>query len=243
MIDLYYWPTPNGKKVTILLEECALPYRVIPVNIARGDQFDPAFLRLSPNNRMPAIVDHEPPGGGEPLSVFESGAILMYLAEKTGRFWPTEPRQRYEVAQWVFWQMANQGPKFGERGHFERAARVPKNGDLAYPLKRFDDEVNRLYGVMNNRLHDRRYLAGDDYSIADIISYPWACRPDLRGQAIAEFPNVARWIADVGSRPAVQRGMDIGKDYAEDLNKLTPEELERRSRLLSNQRARPLPVS
>jgi GSH-dependent disulfide-bond oxidoreductase len=240
MIDLYYWPTPNGRKVTILLEECGLAYRVIPVNIARGDQFDPAFLRISPNNRMPVIVDHEPMGGGAPLSVFESGAILMYLAEKTGRFWSVEPRQKYEVAQWVFWQMANQGPKFGERGHFERAAKVPKNGDLAYPLKRFDDEVNRLYGVMNNRLYDRRYLAGE-YSIADIVSYPWACRPDLRGQDIAEFPYVARWIDEVGQRPAVKLGMDVGKEYAEDLAKLTPEELERRSRLLANQRARPLP--
>ncbi len=241
MIDLYYWPTPNGKKVTILLEECALPYRVIPVNISRGDQFDPAFLKIGPNNRMPAIVDDEPLGGGAPLSVFESGAILMYLAEKTGRFWPQEPTQKYEVVQWVMWQMANQGPKFGERGHFTRAAKLPKHGDLTYPIKRFDDEVNRLYGVMNNRLHDRAYLAGDDYTIADIISYPWAARPDLRGQDIAEFPNVARWIEAIGARPAVNRGMDVGKELAEDSSTLSVEEIERRSLVLSNQRARPLP--
>ena len=239
MIDLYYWPTPNGRKVSILLEECELPYRVIPVNINRGDQFDPAFLRLSPNNRMPAIVDDEPLGGGVPLSVFESGAILMYLAEKTGRFWPQAPAQKYEVAQWVLWQMANQGPKFGERGHFVRAAKVPKNGNLAYPLKRFDDEVNRLYGVMNNRLRTREYLAGDDYTIADIVAYPWACNPAARGQDIAEFQNVARWIEAIGARPAVQCGMAVGKEYAEDLDRLSADELERRAVMLSNQRARP----
>lgn len=238
MIDLYFWPTPNGKKITIMLEECALPYRIIRVNIGAGDQFEPEFLKISPNNRMPAIVDDEPLGGGAPISVFESGAILMYLAEKTGRFWPRESHGKYEVAQWVMWQMANQGPKFGEYGHFTRAAKLPKNGDLAYPLKRFDDEVNRLYGVMNNRLRDRPYLAGDEYTIADIIAYPWAIAPQSRGQDPAEFPHVMRWLKVVGDRPAVQRGMEVGKDYAEDPNTLSVEELQRRNRILANQRAR-----
>ncbi len=242
MIDLYFWPTPNGKKVTVMLEECGLAYRVHRVNIGRGDQFEPAFLKISPNNRMPAIVDDEPSGGGVPLAIFESGAILMYLAEKTGRFWSQSPQERYEVAQWVMWQMANQGPKFGERGHFLRAAKLPKNGDLSYPLRRFDDEVNRLYGVMNNRLQDRRYLAGDDYTIADIVCYPWSLRAEALGQNLAEFPHVARWIEEIGSRPAVQRGMAVGSDYAEDLGKLSPEEVERRARVLENQRARPAPV-
>src|SRR5215467_13178029 len=159
MIDLYYWPTPNGKKVSILLEECGLDYNLIPVNIGRGDQFKDEFLRISPNNRMPAIVDHAPVGGGEPISVFESGAILIYIAEKTGRFWPQDLRGKYEVAQWVMWQMANQGPKLGECGHFRRAG--PEAGDLDYAIRRFTDEANRLYGVMNNRLYNRRYLAGD----------------------------------------------------------------------------------
>ena len=172
MIDLYFWPTPNGKKVTIFLEETGTPYNLIPLNIGRGDQFKPEFLRLNPNHRMPAMVDREPQGGGAPISIFESGAILMYLAEKTGKLWPQAMYEKYEVAQWVFWQMANQGPKFGERGHFGRAAQEPRNGDVAYALRRFDDEVNRLLGVMNNRLYDRRYLAGEFFSIADVISYP-----------------------------------------------------------------------
>jgi len=144
MIDLYFWPTPNGKKVSILLEEVGLPYRVIPLDIGLGAQFSREYLALNPNHRMPAIVDHEPLGGGAPISVFESGAILMYIAEKAGRFWPQTPREKYEVAQWVMWQMANQGPKFGESGHFRRASQKPENGDLAYALRRFDDEVNRL---------------------------------------------------------------------------------------------------
>jgi len=161
MIDLYYWPTPNGKKVTILLEECGLPYKVVPVNIGRGDQFADQFLRISPNNRMPAIVDHDPAGGGAPVSIFESGAIMIYLAEKAGRFYPQHLRGRFEVNQWVIWQMANQGPKLGELGHFLRLGDT--RGDQSYAVRRFTDEANRLYGVLNNRLYDRRYLAGDDY--------------------------------------------------------------------------------
>jgi GST-like protein len=241
MIDVFFWPTPNGKKVTIMLEECGLPYRIVPVNIGKGDQFQASFLDISPNNRMPAITDSEPLGGGAPLSVFESGAILMYLAEKSGRFWPHAPRAKYEVAQWLMWQMANQGPKSGECGHFRRAAQDPANGDLGYALRRFDDEVNRLYGVLNIRLHDRRYLSGEDYSIADMICYPWAVGFERLGQDIAEFKYVKRWLDELGSRPAVQRGMQAGKDLAEDISKLAPEELARRKRVLQNQRARPAP--
>ena len=172
MYDVHYWPTPNGKKVTILLEELGAAYRIVPTNIGRGDQFEDTFLKISPNNRMPALVDHDPKGGGAAVSVFESGAIMLYIAEKEGRFWPQDDvRAKYEVVQWVIWQMANQGPKTGERGHF---ARLPASaGDQSYANRRFGDEVHRMYGVMNNRLYDRRYLAGEDYSIADIISYPW----------------------------------------------------------------------
>lgn len=241
MIDVHFWPTPNGKKVTVMLEECGLPYRIIPVNIGRGDQFTPEFLALSPNNRMPAILDPEPLGGGAPLSVFESGAILMYLAEKSGKLWPQSPREKYEVAQWVMWQMANQGPKSGECGHFRRAAQDPANGDVSYALRRFDDEVNRLFGVLNNRLYDRRYLAGGDYSIADIICYPWAMAWERLGQRIEDFKHVRRWLEELGARPAVQRGMKVGEGLAEDPSKLPAEELARRKRILMNQRARPAP--
>jgi GST-like protein len=242
MIELYFFPTPNGHKVSILLEELGLPYKMVPVNIGRGDQFAPEFLKISPNNRMPAIIDHEPQGGGPPLSIFESGAIMMYLAEKAGRFWPTEPRARYEVAQWVMWQMANQGPKFGECGHFRRAAQTPGNGDMSYALRRFDDEANRLYGVMNNRLYDRRFLAGDEYTIADMISYPWSLAADYLGQNLDAFKHVKRWQAEIGERPAVKRGMALGAELREDFSKLPPEELERRRKILHNQRARPAPA-
>ena len=169
MIDLHYWPTPNGKKVTILLEELGMPYNIVPCNIGKGDQFEPEFLKISPNNRMPALVDHAPADGGPTISVFESGAIMMYLAEKAGRFYPQDIRRRYEVTQWVMWQMANQGPKLGECGHFLRLG--DKQGDQSYAVRRFTDEANRLYGVLNNRLYDRRYLAGDEYTIADMICY------------------------------------------------------------------------
>ncbi len=240
MIDLYFWPTPNGRKVTIALEECAVPYKLVPVNIGRGDQFTPEFLAISPNNRMPALVDNEPMGGGKPIAIFESGAMLMYIAEKAGKFWPSEPHAKYEVCQWVMWQMANQGPKFGERGHFMRAAKDPKNGDLAYANQRFDDEVNRLLGVMNIRLYDRRYLAGD-YSIADMICYPWATAWKGFGQNIEDFKHLKRWLDEIGERPAVKRAMEIGSDLSEDYSKLSKEELARRGKILQNQRARPAP--
>ena len=208
MIDVHYWPTPNGKKVTILLEELELPYKVAPVHIGRGDQFTDDFLKISPNNRMPAIVDHAPADGGPPLSVFESGAIMIYLAEKAGRFLPADVRGKYEVIQWVIWQMANQGPKFGERGHFSRVA--PEHGDQSYAQRRFNDEVHRLYGVLNNRLYDRRYIAGDAYSIADMISFPWTASWELQGIDMGEFKYFKRWFDEMSARPAVQRGMEVG---------------------------------
>lgn len=241
MIDVYFWPTPNGKKVTVMLEECGLDYKIVPVNIGAGEQFQPSFLAISPNNRMPAIVDHDPIGGGAPISVFESGAILMYLAEKSAKFWPQAPREKYEVCQWVMWQMANQGPKFGEAGHFRNAAGKPENGDLAYAVRRFENEANRLFGVMNNRLYDRRFLAGDDYTIADIICYPWSMAWKYVGQDIAEFKYVKRWMDEIAARPAVIRGMAKGDEFREDPSKLTPEEQARRAKVLQNQRARPVP--
>jgi GST-like protein len=241
MIDLHYWPTPNGKKVTILLEECALPYRIVPCNIGKGDQFEASFLAISPNNRMPAIVDDEPADGGAPIAIFESGAIMMYLAEKAGKFWPKDVRGRYEVVQWLIWQMANQGPKSGECGHFRRLGDT--RGDQSYAVRRFTDEVNRLYGVLNNRLYDRPYMAGDDYTIADMISYPWTVNWQGQGQDIEEFKYFKRWFEDVGARPAVQRGMAVTAGPAIDPASLSPEERERLIKLLYNQRARPAPAS
>ncbi len=239
MLDLHFWPTPNGKKVTILLEECGLEYRVVPCNIGRGDQFTDEFLRLNPNHRMPVLVDRDPAGGGAPISVFESGAIMLYLAEKQGKFLPKDVRGKTEVTQWVIWQMANQGPKLGECGHFRRLG--DKQGDQSYAVRRFTDEANRLYGVMNNRLYDRRYLAGDDYTIADMISYPWAVNWKAQGQDIGEFKYFARWLEEIGARPAVQRGMAVGAELSEDPSKLPQEEQDRRAKMLYNQRARPAP--
>jgi len=241
MIELYYWPTPNGKKVTILLEECNLEYRITPVNISRGDQFTDDFLRLNPNHRMPVMVDHAPLDGGAPISVFESGAIMMYIAEKVGRFWPQDIRSKYEVNQWVMWQMANQGPKLGECGHFRRLG--DREGDQTYAVRRFTDEANRLYGVLNNRLYDRQYLAGKDYTIADMIAYPWTVNWKAQGQDIEEFAYFKRWFEEIGARPAVQRGMGVGSDLSTDVSKLSPEEQARIRKILYNQRARPLPVA
>jgi len=240
MIDLHYWPTPNGKKVTILLEELGLPYTVVPCNIGKGDQFTPDFLRINPNNRMPAIVDHDPPGGGAPISVFESGAIMLYIAEKAGKFLPADLAGRYEVMQWVIWQMANQGPKTGECGHFRRLGDT--RGDQTYAVTRFTDEVNRMYGVLNNRLYDRPWIAGDDYTIADMICYPWTVGWEAQGQDIGEFKYFKRWFEAMGERPAVQRGMAVTAGPAEDFAQLSPEERERRMKLLFNQRARPAPA-
>ena len=239
MIDLYYWPTPNGKKVTILLEEAGIPYKMVALNIGRGDQFSDQFLKIGPNNRMPAIVDHEPKGGGAPIGVFESGAIMLYLAEKAGKFLPQDVRGKTEVTQWVIWQMANQGPKLGECGHFRRLG--DSQGDQTYAVRRFTDEANRLYGVMNNRLYDRRYLAGDEYTIADMISYPWTMGWKVQGQDIEEFKHFKRWFDEIGERAAVKRGMAVGSDLSIDASKLPPEEQDRLRKLLYNQRARPAP--
>jgi len=239
MIDLHYWPTPNGKKVTILLEECGMPYRVVPCAIGQGDQFKDEFLAISPNNRMPAMLDTEPDGGGEPIALFESGAIMMYIAEKAGQFYPQDTRGRYEVNQWLIWQMANQGPKSGECGHFRRLG--DSQGDQAYAVRRFDDEVNRLFGVMNNRLYDRRYLAGDEYTIADMISYPWTVNWEGLGQDIGEFPYFKRWFEELSEREGVKRGMDVGAGQTQDYSELSKEEIVKVRKLLYNQRARPAP--
>lgn len=205
MIDLHYWTTPNGHKVTILLEEVGLPYRIVPVNIAAGDQFKPEFLKISPNNRMPAIVDAAPSDGGPPVSVFESGAILLYLAVKVGRFLPEDLRGRNEVIQWLFWQMAGLGPMAGQNHHFSNYAPVK----LTYAIDRYVNETNRLYGVLDNRLSDREFIAGD-YSIADMAAYPWIVPHARQGQKLADFPNIERWFGAIGERPAVKRAYDVG---------------------------------
>jgi GST-like protein len=203
MIDLYYWTTPNGHKIMIFLEEAGLPYRIVPVNIGKGDQFKPEFLAISPNNRIPAIVDHEPADGGAPISVFESGAILQYLAEKTGRFLPADPRGRVEVTQWLFWQMGGLGPMAGQNHHFSQYApqRIP------YATDRYVKETNRLYGVLNKRLADRPFVAGT-YSIADMAAYPWIVPHKNQGQRVEDFPNLKRWFEAIKTRPAVIRAYD-----------------------------------
>lgn len=200
MIDLHYWTTPNGHKVTIFLEETGLPYRIIPVNIGKGDQFKPEFLAIAPNNRIPAIVDHDPADGGAPLSLFESGAILTYLAEKTGSYLPADARGRAEVLQWLFWQMGGLGPMAGQNHHFVQYA--PEQ--LPYAIDRYVKETNRLYGVMNKRLADRPFLAGD-YSIADMASYPWIVPHERQRQNLDDFPHLKRWFQAIQDRPAVQR--------------------------------------
>ncbi len=198
MIDLHYWPTPNGHKITIFLEETGLDYQIHRVNIGAGDQFKPEFLAISPNNRMPAIVDHNPKDGGKPISVFESGAILQYLAEKTGKFLSTDIRVKTETMQWLFWQMGGLGPMAGQNGHFNVYApeKVP------YAMDRYTKETTRLYGVMNKRLADREFLAGD-YSIADMASYPWIVPHETHKQVIGDFPNLLRWFEAIKVRPAV----------------------------------------
>jgi len=227
-IDLYYWPTPNGWKITIMLEECRLPYTVIPVNISKGDQFKPEFLAISPNNRMPAIVDRRGPGG-RPISVFESGAILQYLGRKAGKFYPQEERARVEVEQWLFWQMANLGPKAGEANHFRNYAAEK----LPYAIERFGNEMNRIYGVMNRRLADRRFLAGR-YSIADIACVGWVSRAERFGHDLTPFPNVTRWRASVLARPAVKRGLSVKVQEAFHVDTTDPKV----RAILFNQRAR-----
>ena len=200
MIDLYSWPTPNGLKISIFLEESGLDHRVIPINIGKGDQFSPEFLAIAPNNRIPAIVDTAPADGGPALSLFESGAILTYLAEKTGRFFPADPRGRAEVLQWLFWQVGGLGPMAGQNHHFNGYAPVK----IPYAIERYINETARLYGVLDKRLADRPHVAGD-YSIADMAIYPWIVSHEKQGQNLDDFPNVKRWFEAVAARPAVLR--------------------------------------
>jgi GST-like protein len=216
-IDLYFWPTPNGWKISIALEEMGLPYIVHPVNISKGDQFKPEFLRISPNNRMPAIVDPNGPGG-KPISVFESGAILQYLGRKTGKFYPADERARVPVEEWLFWQMANLGPKAGEANHFRNYA---AHENQQYAITRFTNEMNRIYGVMNTRLKDREFLAGK-YSIADIACIGWTSRYERQGQDLNQFPHVKRWLETCLARAAVKRGMGIRIEDASKVNMQDP---------------------
>lgn len=209
MIDLYYWPTPNGWKLSIMLEECALPYRMAPINIGKGEQFAPTFLSISPNNRMPAIVDHNPVGGGEPVAIFESGACLLYLAEKSGKFMPADVRRRYQVMQWLMWQMGGLGPMAGQNGHFLLYApeKVP------YAIERYGKEVDRLYGVLDAQLaRTASFVAGAGYSIADMAIFPWVRTHKAQQVDMNKFPNVKRWYDSLFQRPAVKRGLDVGKE-------------------------------
>jgi GST-like protein len=206
MIDLYYWTTPNGHKITLFLEEAGVPYSIKPIHIGKGDQFKPEFLKISPNNRIPAIVDQDPADGGTPVSVFESGAILIYLAEKTGKFLPKDLRGRFDVLQWLMWQMGGLGPMAGQNHHF--AIYAPEK--LPYAIDRYVRETSRLYAVLNKCLADREFVCGD-YSIADMACYPWVV-PDRQGQDIEEFPNLKRWLAAIRARPATVRAYARAKE-------------------------------
>jgi GST-like protein len=214
MIDVYYWGTPNGLKIKLFMEETGVSYRIIPVDIGKGEQFDPKFLEISPNNRIPAIVDHEPADGGPPLSLFESGAILLYMADKTGRFIPADLRGRVLTLQWLFWQMANLGPMAGQNGHFTRYApeKVP------YAIDRYTRETNRLYGVLDRQLEGREYIAGD-YTIADMASYPWIVQHERHGQNLDDFPHLKRWFERIRARPACQRAYEgVKQSYSRTLS-------------------------
>lgn len=207
MIDLYYWTTPNGHKITLFLEETGLPYKIIPVAIGRGEQFKPEFLKIAPNNRIPAIVDHEPADNKGPLSLFESGAILQYLAEKTGKFLPKDLRGRQETLQWLYWQMAGLGPMAGQNHHFGSYA--PEK--IPYAIERYVNETSRLYRVANDRLADRPFLAGSEYTIADMASYPWVVGHEKQGQDMNKFPHLKRWFETIAARPATVRAYDKAK--------------------------------
>lgn len=207
MIELWYWPTPNGQKITMFLEEAGLDYEIHPVDISAGDQFKPEFLAFSPNNRMPAIIDRNPADGGEPVTVFESGAILVHLAEKTGRFLPSEPRARKTVLEWLFWQVGGLGPMAGQNHHFGLYA--PEK--IPYAIERYVKETNRLYGVLDRRLAGRAFIAGDDYSIADMASYPWIVFWERQQQVLDDFPDLKRWFTSVRDRPATLRAYAAGE--------------------------------
>jgi GST-like protein len=219
MIELYYWPTPNGHKITLFLEEAGLDYEIRPVNIGAGDQFKPDFLKFSPNNRMPAIIDRAPAGGGEPVSVFESGAILLYLAEKAGKFLPADMRGRTDVIQWLMWQMGGLGPMAGQNGHFNVYA--PEKID--YAINRYVNETNRLYGVLDRRLEGREFIAGD-YSIADMACYPWIVPHEAHKQDLADFPSLKRWFDAVAARPATIRAYEKGGEVRSYAKPMTDEE-------------------
>lgn len=228
-IDLYYWPTPNGWKISILLEELELPYKVVPVEIAAGDQFDSEFLKISPNNKIPAIVDPEGPDG-EPISIFESGSILIYLSEKTGKFYPRSPREKYSVLQWLMFQIGSVGPMLGQAHHFRRYA--PE--EIPYAIERYTDEAARLYGVMDGRLSEVEYFAGDDYTIADVAIYPWLISHERQGQRMEDYPNLYRWFETVGSRPAVKLGLKVGEEMRRQLTRDMDDET--REALFGNRR-------
>lgn len=222
MIDLYYWTTPNGHKITLFLEESGLDYRLRPVDIGKGEQFDPEFLKIAPNNRIPAIVDHAPADAGEPLALFESGAILEYLADKSGRFLPREARPRFQVLQWLYWQMGGLGPMAGQNHHFVRYAPEP----IPYAIDRYVKETARLYGVLDRQLQGRDYVAGD-YSIADMAIYPWARLWEGQRQRLEDFPNLAAWLDRIAERPAVQRAYAMAEQINADPDALLTAEARR----------------
>lgn len=235
-IELWYWPTPNGWKVSIALEEMGLAYEMKPVNIGAGEQFTPAFQAISPNGRMPAIVDPDGPGG-EPISIFESGAILQYLGLKSGKFYPADPRARVEVDQWLFWQVGGLGPMAGQTHHFRQyaPALIKDQRQIAYGVRRYTDETHRLYGVLNRRLEGRDFIAGD-YSIADMAAWPWIL-PKLQGQDLDEFPHLKAWVERVGARPGVIAGRAVGDDLRRDLGRAGAE-ADAARKLLFGQRGR-----
>lgn len=218
MIDLYYWTTPNGHKITMMLEEAGLPYNIHPVNISAGEQFAPEFLKIAPNNRIPAIVDNDPAKGSEPLSLFESGAILQYLAEKTGKFLPMDFAKRHETLQWLYWQMAGLGPMAGQNHHFSHYA----EDKIPYAIERYQNETNRLYGVLNNRLDGRDFIVGEDYTITDMACFPWVRIHDHQGQNIDDFPALKAWLARILDRPATIKALEIAKQI-NDRPTVTPE--------------------
>ncbi|MFC5343241.1 glutathione S-transferase N-terminal domain-containing protein [Brevundimonas staleyi] len=235
-IELWYWPTPNGWKVSIALEEMGLAYEMKPVNIGAGEQFTPEFQAISPNGRMPAIIDPDGPGGA-PISIFESGAILQYLGNKSGKFYPTDVRQRVEIDQWLFWQVGGLGPMAGQTHHFRQYAPaiIQDQRQIAYGVRRYTDETHRLYGVMDRRLADRDYLAGD-YSIADMAAWPWIL-PTLQGQDLEHFPNLKAWVERVGERPAVKAGRALGDEMRKNLA-ASGKAAEEARKVLFGQRAR-----
>jgi len=220
MIELYYWPTPNGHKITLFLEESGLAYTMKPVNIGRGDQFKPAYLAISPNNKMPAIVDTAPVSGGEPITVFESGAILQYLAEKSGRFLPADTRGKYKVLEWVYWQVGGLGPMLGQNHHFSRYA----PDKIPYAIERYVNETRRLYGVLDKQLEGRAFIAGRDYTIADMAAYPWIVPYESQGMALEDFPHLKAWFESIRDRPATKRTYALGEEIKDRFDLTTDED-------------------